>query len=287
MTAAGARPAAAVEERRQRGIELPIRGMRVAVAGASGPGDATGRRRTVGGHRVVDGREPARGRPPPGAQRRTPRPRSCSTVAISASRTSARIWRQSGLAMPPPDARICAGAGMPAATISSRPSRSPKATPSRTARVEVAPVVRERQPDERAARERVGVRAAFAREVGQEQQPVAAGGDSPAAVATRVPNATPGAIVSRNQRRLPAAESITDMRCQRSGTAWQNAWTRPSSVVQRRGGRGEDHAGRAEATAPRCPGPRRRRRRRSRPGRRRPRPPACRLEAPWPRRRSP
>src|SRR3954468_15133428 len=50
---------------------------------------------------------------------------------------------------------------------------------------------------------------------------------SPAAVA-RSPNATPGAIQSRNQRIDPAAESMTDIRCHRPGTAWQNAWTRPS-----------------------------------------------------------
>ena len=49
-----------------------------------------------------------------------------------------------------------------------------------------------------------------------------------AAAPTRSPNGTSGASVSRNQRRLPAADSITDIRCQRSGTAWQNAWTRPA-----------------------------------------------------------
>ena len=37
----------------------------------------------------------------------------------------------------------------------------------------------------------------------------------------------PGATASRNQRRLPAAESITDIMCHRPGTAWQKAWTRP------------------------------------------------------------
>ena len=36
--------------------------------------------------------------------------------------------------MPPPDARIRCGRGIPAASIRSRPSRSPKATPSMTAR---------------------------------------------------------------------------------------------------------------------------------------------------------
>ena len=56
------------------------------------------------------------------------------TVAISASRTSARTWRQSALAVPPPDARTWTGAGIPAAVIRSSPSRSPKATPSSTDR---------------------------------------------------------------------------------------------------------------------------------------------------------
>ena len=45
--------------------------------------------------------------------------------------------------------------------------------------------------------------------------------------ATRSPKSTPGARASRNQRRLPAADSITDIMCQRPGTAWQKAWTRP------------------------------------------------------------
>ena len=84
------------------------------------------------------------------------------------------------------------------------------------------------RPDERAAGERVGVRAALARQVGQEQQPVAAGRRPAAASSTSSPNGTPGATASRNQRRLPAAESITDIMCHRPGTAWQNAWTRPA-----------------------------------------------------------
>src|SRR6185295_8690516 len=53
-------------------------------------------------------------------------------------------------------------------------------------------------------------------------------GGTSAASATRSPNGTPGARVSRYQRRLPAADSITDIRCQRPGTAWQKAWTRPA-----------------------------------------------------------
>ena len=99
---------------------------------------APARRRRGTHHRIrrrLDGREPAgahRGQQP---RPRTPRPRSCSTSRSRHPSTSARIWRHSGLAVPPPDARICAGAGIPASTIRSSPSRSPKATPSRTARV--------------------------------------------------------------------------------------------------------------------------------------------------------
>ena len=36
-----------------------------------------------------------------------------------------------------------------------------------------------------------------------------------------------GARVSRYQRRLPAADSITPMTCQRPGGAWGKAWSRP------------------------------------------------------------
>ena len=76
----------------------------------------------------------SRPRPRRAGRRRTRRPPSVLTVAISAPRTSARIWRQTSLAMPPPDARIWVGVAMPVATIWSRPSRSPNATPSSTAR---------------------------------------------------------------------------------------------------------------------------------------------------------
>ena len=93
---------------------------------------------------------------------------------------------------------------------------------------EVRPLVADRQPDERAAGQRIRVGAALAGEVGEEQQAVAAGRrrPPPRRPAPRTP--TPGASASRNQRRLPAADSITDIMCQRSGTAWQKAWTRPA-----------------------------------------------------------
>ena len=93
---------------------------------------------------------------------------------------------------------------------------------------QVPPVVGDGQPDERAAGERVGVRAALAGEVGQEQQAVAAGRHVAGRRDEVARTSTPGASASRNQRRLPAAESITDIMCQRPGTAWQNAWTRPA-----------------------------------------------------------
>ena len=118
----------------------------------------------------------SRRRRPPAAPRRRPRPRSSLTVAISASSTSARICRQSGLAIPPPDARIWSAPAYPAASIRSRPSRRPKATPSSTARVRwrrswprVSPT---KAP--RASGSGCGLRSPG--EVGQEQEPVAARG---------------------------------------------------------------------------------------------------------------
>ncbi len=96
-------------------------------------------------------------------------------MAISASSTSARIWRHSALAVPPPDARIWVGTGMPAASIRSSPSRRPNATPSSTARARCATFVAQRQADEGAARQRIGVRAALAAEVGEEEEAAAAG----------------------------------------------------------------------------------------------------------------
>ena len=54
----------------------------------------------------------------------------------------------------------------------------------------------------------------------------AAASTSPAAAAS-APKSSPGASASRNHRNDPAAESMTVIRCQRPGTAWQNAWTCP------------------------------------------------------------
>ena len=133
--------------------------------------------------------------------------------------------------MPPPDARIWAGAGMPAVDHQVEPVAQPERHALEHGPRQVPPVVADRQPDERAARQRVGVRAALAGEVGQEQQAVAARrGTSRGRRRPASPNSTPGASASRNQRRLPAADSITDIMCQRPGTAWQNAWTRPAGL---------------------------------------------------------
>ena len=79
------------------------------------------------------------------------------------------------------------------------------------------------------------MRAALAGQVGQEQQAVAAGGN----VAGRRPpgrrTSTPGASASRNQRRLPAADSITDIRCQRSGDGVAEG-VDPARAARRSGG---------------------------------------------------
>ena len=72
------------------------------------------------------------------------------------------------------------------------------------------------------------------------------------------------------------------MRCQRSGTAWQNAWTRPSGSIERPVGGGEDDARRPERERddPRIHGPDADRR--WPPGHRRRPPPASRPPARWP-----
>ena len=62
---------------------------------------------------------------------------------------------------------------------------------------------------------------------GRNSSPSAPGGTSTAS-STSSSNPTPGAIASRYQRRLPAADSITPIRCQRPGTAWQKACSLPS-----------------------------------------------------------
>ena len=94
---------------------------------------------------------------------------------------------------------------------------------------ERAAVVPELQPDERAARVRVGVRRPLAGEVREEHEPLGA----------RLPRLRLGD--QRVERRLgressrgttaasPAAESITPIACHVPGTAWQKAWTRASA----------------------------------------------------------
>ena len=64
------------------------------------------------------------------------------------------------------------------------------------------------------------------REAGEEEQAVAPGWD-PSAGATNWLKDWPVALVSRNQRGLPAAESMTPIRCQRPKTAWQKERSRP------------------------------------------------------------
>ena len=90
----------------------------------------------------------------------------------------------------------------------------------------------EGQADERAAGMRIRMRAPLARSgtAGTARRRCPPAPRRPRRRAS--PNPAPGAMASRNQRRLPAAESITDMRCQRPGTAWQNAWTRPRGLVR-------------------------------------------------------
>ena len=136
---------------------------------------------------------------------------------------------------------------------------------------EMAPIVREGQPDERAAGERVRVRAALPGQVRQEEQAVAAAALGTVAAARRgsPKSARPGASASRNQRRLPAAESMTDIMCQRPGTAWQKAWTRAVRARRAAGPSPRRRRPRSRARAPSRPGRRRRPRPRSPPGRRR------------------
>ena len=144
--------------------------------------------------------------------------------------------------MPPPDARIRLGRGRPAASMRSRPSRRPNATPSMTARVRwrrSCPMVSPTNAP-RAYGSGYGLRSPV--RYGRKNRPSVAASTS-AADSTREPNSVPGASASRNQRRLPAAESITDIMCHRPGTAWQKAWTMPLRLVERPVRRGEDDAG--------------------------------------------
>ena len=148
--------------------------------------------------------------------------------------------------MPPPDARIWVGAGMPGRDHQVQPVAQPEGDALEHGPGQVAPVVAQRQPDERAAGQRVRVRAALAGQVGQEQQAVAAGrhvrrrGDEVPELDARARAA------SRNQRRLPAADSITDIRCQRSGHRVAERVDPTPRLEERAVGRREHDARRAE-----------------------------------------
>ena len=105
---------------------------------------------------------------------------------------------------------------------------------------QMAPIVADGQPDERAAGERVRVRAALPGQVRQEEQAVAAGRHARRPPSTSAPNPMPGASASRNQRRLPAAESMTDIMCHRPGHGVAEGVDAPSRLEERPIGRGED-----------------------------------------------
>ena len=91
---------------------------------------------------------------------------------------------------------------------------------------EGAAVVAQAEPGERAARGRVGVRRALARQVGREEQPLDPGLPVRRAAEQLVVRCPP--TVSRSHCSEPAALSITPMTCHACGTAWQKACTRAS-----------------------------------------------------------
>ena len=175
--------------------------------------------------------------------------------------------------MPPPDARIWVGRGHAGLDHEVEPVAQAEGDALEHRPGQVPPVVPERQPDERAAGQRVGMRAALAGQVGQEEQAVAAGGHVRGRRRRGPRTTTPGASASRNQRRLPAADSITDIRCQRPGhrVAERVDAARAARTTAGRSRRRRRPTSRA--TAPSCPATRPRRRPRWPPGRRRrPRP---------------
>ena len=180
-------------------------------------------------------------RPPRAAPPRTPRPRSCRR---SRSRPRGRRpgsgaragWRSRRLTRGPG-----VGAGMPGADHQVEPVAQPEGDALEDGARQVAPVVGERQADERAARQRIRVRAALAAEVGKEPQPVAARrarrrpvGDELVERARRARACRGTSAGCRPPRASPTSGASAP------GTAWQKAWTRPSRLEQRRVGRGED-----------------------------------------------
>ena len=124
-------------DRGERRVELAVRRRAARRTGrVRARASATGvvRRRSAAGGRL-DRREPAR---PDGRQQRGAVRRALGRARRSRSRrssTSARIWRHSGLAVPPPDARIWVGRRHPGRRPSGRARRAgrrrrPRAPPA-------------------------------------------------------------------------------------------------------------------------------------------------------------
>ena len=147
------------------------------------------------------------------------------TVASSVPSTSARIWRHSGLAVPPPErGSASAGACRPPA---SGPDRRAGRRPRPPARRASGGAGRGRRSGRRRRPAPAGRGAGCARRKGREEPErrrcrpaLGAGHEQLVEVFARRERVA-------NQRRLPAADSITDIMCHRPGTAWQKAWTRP------------------------------------------------------------
>ncbi len=74
------------------------------------------------------------------------------------------------------------------------------------------------------------MRSPLSREIGEEEQSVGCSRHTLAMVLSSSKERL-GASSSCSHLRLPAADSITPMRCQVSGTAWQNACSRPSGSI--------------------------------------------------------
>ena len=148
--------------------------------------------------------------------------------------------------MPPPEARIWLGHGHAGVEHRRQPVAQAEGDAFEHGPRQVPSLVGGGQADERAARERIDVRAALARSgrAGSAGRRCPRGRRPPRRPGRRT--ASPAPDASRYQRRLPAAESMTDIRCQRPGTAWQKAWTRPCGSWIGRIGRREDDARRAQ-----------------------------------------
>ena len=148
--------------------------------------------------------------------------------------------------MPPPEARTWVGARHPrrehlVEAVAQAERHALQHRPR-----QVAAVVAHGQADERAARQRDpgGGSARRSGRAGTAARRCPPAPPRPARPAPRSPS--PGASASRNQRRLPAADSITVIRCHRSGHGVAEGVDLAARVAQRRVGRGEDHARRPE-----------------------------------------